>query len=67
MQAFWAAADRKGRTPLAYRLRGSDVPVSLRGAGFDMAAVANELAHFINTGRLPRDKVARTFIKSPPA
>lgn len=48
-------------------LRGSDVPVSLRGAGFDMASVANELAHFINTGRLPRDKVARTFIKSPPA
>ncbi len=48
-------------------VRGSEVPLTLRGAGFDMAAVADALADFINTGRRPRDRTAQLFVKSPPA
>lgn len=48
-------------------LRGSEIPAAQRSAGFDMAGVANALADFINTGRLPQSQAARAFIKSPPA
>jgi hypothetical protein len=48
-------------------LRGSEIPAAQRGAGFDVAGVANALADFINTGRLPQSQAARAFIKSPPA
>ncbi|MBI5275862.1 MAG: Fic family protein [Burkholderiales bacterium] len=44
-------------------VRGSDVPVRMRMHGFDVEAVARELAEFINTGRKPEDKRARMFLE----
>jgi Fic family protein len=44
-------------------IRGSDVPIRMRGRGFDVDAVARELADFINTGRKPADQRALVFVR----
>jgi Fic family protein len=44
-------------------IRGSDIPVRLRTHGFDVEAVARELADFVNTGRKPTDARAQIFLQ----
>jgi Fic family protein len=45
-------------------VRGSDMPIRLRGAGFDVASVAKALANFVHTGHVPEDERARAFIQA---
>ncbi len=44
-------------------VRGSDVPVRMRTHGFDVEAVARELAAFVHTGKKPEDERARMFVR----
>jgi len=46
-------------------IRGSDIPIAMRTHGFDVDAIAPELADFVRTGRKPADERARVFIASP--
>lgn len=46
-------------------VRSSNVPSGMRTLGFDVGAVATQLADFINTGRRPTDKRAQIFLASP--
>ncbi len=43
-------------------VRGSDIPLHLRGAGFDVAAVSAALADYVNTGRMPAQGPAVAFL-----
>ncbi len=43
-------------------VRGSDIPLSQRGTGLDVNAVALALADYVNTGRYPGDKRVQMFI-----
>ncbi len=45
-------------------VRGSDMPIRLRGAGFDMDALARSLANFVHTGHVPEDERVRAFIQT---
>jgi Fic family protein len=44
-------------------VRGSDMPIKLRGAGFDMEALSRSLAGFVHTGQVPGDARGRAFIQ----
>ena len=44
-------------------VRSSNIPVSLRGVGFDLNEVAKALMDFINTGKRPSDERALVFLK----
>jgi Fic family protein len=45
-------------------VRGSQMPIHLRGQGFDMNALARALADFVHTGHVPEDARVQAFIQS---
>jgi Fic family protein len=48
-------------------VRGSHMPMHLRGQGFDLEALARSLADFVHTGHVPEDARVRAFIQSQAA
>jgi Fic family protein len=44
-------------------VRGSDMPIRLRGAGFDIDALSSSLANFVHTGHVPDDERVKAFIQ----
>lgn len=45
-------------------VRGSDVPASIRVAGFSIDAVSQELVRYVQAAHMPRTKTALLFLKS---
>jgi hypothetical protein len=44
-------------------VRGSQMPIALRGQGFDLNTLARSLADFVHTGHVPDDARAKAFIQ----
>jgi Fic family protein len=43
-------------------VRGSDIPTSVRVAGFDIDKTARELVRYVHTARIPNDENVRSFL-----
>lgn len=48
-------------------VRGSVVPVSMRGPGYDVQRTIDALVAFVNSGKRPADKWSAAFLKHPGA
>ena len=43
-------------------VRGSDIPTSIRVAGFNIDKTSRELVHYVHSARIPDDADARRFL-----